>query len=111
RGISKVVIIKPLERIRVTYSRFKTSMILDKFIILCQLFFINIVLSHCADKDIRQRRLYALKSVDFSMVHSRFLKCAAYPVPPVPALDRKSTRLNSSHVSISYAVFCLNKYI
>src|SRR5207249_9398399 len=26
-----------------------------------------------------------------------------------PALDRKSTRLNSSHVSISYAVFCLKK--
>src|SRR5699024_11409810 len=25
------------------------------------------------------------------------------------ALDRKSTRLNSSHVSISYAVFCLKK--
>src|SRR5699024_11555099 len=24
-------------------------------------------------------------------------------------LDRKSTRLNSSHVSISYAVFCLQK--
>src|SRR3989442_3914797 len=24
-------------------------------------------------------------------------------------LDRKSTRLNSSHVRISYAVFCLNK--
>src|SRR5690242_21481635 len=24
-------------------------------------------------------------------------------------LDRKSTRLNSSHMSISYAVFCLNK--
>src|SRR5699024_11574006 len=32
--------------------------------------------------------------------------------PPLHAdggmLDRKSTRLNSSHVSISYAVFCLN---
>src|SRR5207249_6092043 len=27
--------------------------------------------------------------------------------PAVP--DRKSTRLNSSHVSISYAVFCLKK--
>src|SRR5690625_6326259 len=27
---------------------------------------------------------------------------------PLP-LDRKSTRLNSSHVAISYAVFCLNK--
>src|SRR5690625_5865537 len=25
------------------------------------------------------------------------------------ALDRKSTRLNSSHVAISYAVFCLKK--
>src|SRR5438067_8876295 len=27
------------------------------------------------------------------------------------AQDRKSTRLNSSHVSISYAVFCLKKKI
>src|SRR5690606_41238988 len=27
------------------------------------------------------------------------------------ALDRKSTRLNSSHVKISYAVFCLKKKI
>src|SRR5207249_11107385 len=27
------------------------------------------------------------------------------------AQDRKSTRLNSSHVSISYAVFCLKKNI
>src|SRR5438067_3906401 len=26
-----------------------------------------------------------------------------------PFADRKSTRLNSSHVSISYAVFCLKK--
>src|SRR5690554_7706921 len=26
-----------------------------------------------------------------------------------PAVDRKSTRLNSSHVRISYAVFCLKK--
>src|SRR5699024_12227193 len=27
----------------------------------------------------------------------------------IPKKDRKSTRLNSSHVSISYAVFCLKK--
>src|SRR5207249_7297156 len=27
----------------------------------------------------------------------------------VKTVDRKSTRLNSSHVSISYAVFCLKK--
>src|SRR3712207_8982783 len=26
-----------------------------------------------------------------------------------PTLDRKSTRLNSSHANISYAVFCLKK--
>src|SRR5207245_4332895 len=28
---------------------------------------------------------------------------------PIVCLDRKSTRLNSSHGSISYAVFCLTK--
>src|SRR3712207_9486640 len=28
---------------------------------------------------------------------------------PPPARDRKSTRLNSSHANISYAVFCLKK--
>src|SRR3712207_8355742 len=28
---------------------------------------------------------------------------------PDPILDRKSTRLNSSHANISYAVFCLKK--
>src|SRR3989454_4981917 len=28
---------------------------------------------------------------------------------PINALDRKSTRLNSSHLVISYAVFCLKK--
>src|SRR2546426_4291706 len=27
----------------------------------------------------------------------------------VPLIDRKSTRLNSSHLVISYAVFCLKK--
>src|SRR5438067_5996988 len=30
-------------------------------------------------------------------------------VPAGHTADRKSTRLNSSHVSISYAVFCLKK--
>src|SRR5690606_41621939 len=31
------------------------------------------------------------------------------PLPPEGLADRKSTRLNSSHVKISYAVFCLKK--
>src|SRR5256885_8878002 len=33
---------------------------------------------------------------------------AAAETPEIP-LDRKSTRLNSSHLVISYAVFCLKK--
>src|SRR5690606_41852233 len=48
----------------------------------------------------------------------RRFRCAASPAPPYgtpacapspPRPDRKSTRLNSSHVKISYAVFCLKK--
>src|SRR3712207_8538383 len=34
---------------------------------------------------------------------------AVEPVRYVPDADRKSTRLNSSHANISYAVFCLKK--
>src|SRR5690625_5564626 len=40
-------------------------------------------------------------------------RCPTVPRPAVSILstrlDRKSTRLNSSHVAISYAVFCLKK--
>src|SRR5215207_11699234 len=36
-------------------------------------------------------------------------RCAAGSPRPGPARDRKSTRLNSSHEWISYAVFCLKK--
>src|SRR5690348_17697585 len=37
-------------------------------------------------------------------------RCGTPPPPhPSAAVDRKSTRLNSSHPSISYAVFCLKK--
>src|SRR3712207_8652817 len=45
---------------------------------------------------------------------SRLLQPAPLPFSSVgrvylPLLDRKSTRLNSSHANISYAVFCLKK--
>src|SRR5439155_23778492 len=33
----------------------------------------------------------------------------AISFPAATSIDRKSTRLNSSHVAISYAVFCLKK--
>src|SRR5256885_8367347 len=41
----------------------------------------------------------------------RIRGCAARAsrVPPPDRRDRKSTRLNSSHLVISYAVFCLKK--
>src|SRR5579872_6840760 len=38
-------------------------------------------------------------------IDTRFSECIKY----WEAADRKSTRLNSSHVRISYAVFCLKK--
>src|SRR5947209_14966916 len=39
----------------------------------------------------------------------RDLKDKTKDISSKPRLDRKSTRLNSSHANISYAVFCLKK--
>src|SRR5690606_28427577 len=46
-----------------------------------------------------------------SLILSQITNVAAGKLDPqfVPVEDRKSTRLNSSHVKISYAVFCLKK--
>src|SRR5699024_12162872 len=56
---------------------------------------------------------YALKdaraSISMGVISIAFL--TAFKVITFFGLDRKSTRLNSSHVSISYAVFCLKKKI
>src|SRR5690606_40188828 len=44
--------------------------------------------------------------------YTRTSMCAHFPCRNLSTLsrqDRKSTRLNSSHVKISYAVFCLKK--
>src|SRR5436305_6670524 len=58
------------------------------------------------------------RSTLFPTRRSSDLLAEALAPPPVPgpgpsvpprAPDRKSTRLNSSHVRISYAVFCLKK--
>src|SRR6266508_6497722 len=48
-------------------------------------------------------RLHKEAGLDFSRVVT-FNLDEYFPLPPE---DRKSTRLNSSHVAISYAVFCL----
>src|SRR3712207_8989713 len=39
----------------------------------------------------------------------RLLEAPVQPADPAGRQDRKSTRLNSSHANISYAVFCLKK--
>src|SRR6266540_99255 len=39
----------------------------------------------------------------------RFLIAQGMPTQVASIRDRKSTRLNSSHITISYAVFCLKK--
>src|SRR5688572_30875061 len=41
--------------------------------------------------------------------HSHNPLATRRPSNPTVAIDRKSTRLNSSHSQISYAVFCLKK--
>src|SRR5947199_7773578 len=43
------------------------------------------------------------------LAHDREAQARAGRAPRVEGADRKSTRLNSSHLGISYAVFCLKK--
>src|SRR5690606_41407860 len=54
------------------------------------------------------KRLWTGESVTYSG-HIEVENATLYTKPKSPPLDRKSTRLNSSHVKISYAVFCLQK--
>src|SRR3712207_6863346 len=49
------------------------------------------------------------RQVHVVRVVARWITVAAVVGPPTA--DRKSTRLNSSHANISYAVFCLKKKI
>src|SRR2546430_3543845 len=44
-----------------------------------------------------------------SQLRSHSPECRNHSLPDAPPTDRKSTRLNSSHSQISYAVFCLKK--
>src|SRR5438105_2952686 len=58
----------------------------------------------------RVRIALALKGLEAEMIYVDLFK-SAQAAPPYRKLnqDRKSTRLNSSHEWISYAVFCLKK--
>src|SRR3712207_8697568 len=54
------------------------------------------------------RDLHAAALADDALVADA-LVLAAVALPVLGGTDRKSTRLNSSHANISYAVFCLKK--
>src|SRR5438034_8577810 len=60
--------------------------------------------------------VFVLCGLGLAVVAVIFVGGAPHAFPPSPGiaailflLDRKSTRLNSSHTVISYAVFCLKK--
>src|SRR5207249_3359576 len=61
--------------------------------------------------DYRKKLGSGLVTQDKRLSRERLLlrSAAAAAHPRLHVSDRKSTRLNSSHVSISYAVFCLKK--
>src|SRR5437773_9733590 len=50
-------------------------------------------------------RLAVVRCLEQGNARIQDVQTAAFPFRP----DRKSTRLNSSHITISYAVFCLKK--
>src|SRR3712207_7355760 len=59
-----------------------------------------------------ERRHACRSTVPASSAQPDAISVAPGEAPPpigVPSADRKSTRLNSSHANISYAVFCLKK--
>src|SRR5688572_32477623 len=64
-------------------------------------FFINSIIS----KLLANRNILLLSTPDFKQ---KLRNSIQYPFNSF-VLDRKSTRLNSSHSQISYAVFCLKK--
>src|SRR5438067_6926822 len=51
----------------------------------------------------------AWRSSTLAPSRSSSRRCHGFTASGQQSRDRKSTRLNSSHVSISYAVFCLKK--
>src|SRR5207245_11295189 len=64
-----------------------------------------------ADHDRQRPRLHLGDAPGYRRVEHRHSPVARPPrqLPADARADRKSTRLNSSHGSISYAVFCLKK--
>src|SRR3712207_7171305 len=56
-----------------------------------------------------EKRLMKEYKKTYDLVDAYVVLCEGYKSELEKKLDRKSTRLNSSHANISYAVFCLKK--
>src|SRR5690349_24566863 len=82
-------------------------------------YFVMIVISFFFFNDAATTEIYTLSLHDALPICARHhgvaavraLRASRKRVPVLRDRDRKSTRLNSSHVEISYAVFCLKKKI
>src|SRR5699024_11600574 len=61
------------------------------------------------DLDYGKKLDLTMKLIGFANRHDQQVEVSVQPTFLSNKQDRKSTRLNSSHVSISYAVFCLKK--
>src|SRR5690606_39852346 len=75
----------------------------------------GILLAQERDKKMKHSNRYmqlaeeALSENNFALAEAHYRQAVALDTTNAKASDRKSTRLNSSHVKISYAVFCLKK--
>src|SRR3712207_8525775 len=56
-----------------------------------------------------ERTVGRFVEMNLRYIHQCIALCAYGMLSSSPHEDRKSTRLNSSHANISYAVFCLKK--
>src|SRR5256885_11688935 len=71
-------------------------------------FLTNAEVGHAGDLGNLGVRMFFVIS-GFLITHLLLMEAASHNRISLKALDRKSTRLNSSHLVISYAVFCLKK--
>src|SRR3712207_7473167 len=59
--------------------------------------------------DAIRKRILAVTDGFYTVRRPRQAWASSQAITSAKTLDRKSTRLNSSHANISYAVFCLKK--
>src|SRR5690606_39830852 len=102
----------PLEKKKFTTSRVLILVAIVLFLVF--IVFVIIASSGPSKLNVKRERLTISKTTQGMFqedipVNGIVLPITTIYLDAVEGGDRKSTRLNSSHVKISYAVFCLNK--